>query len=54
MGSRVSILSGKELHILGDDGMWPPYSAERFSQVKSDNRFSAAVCSQRQPYPGCR
>ena len=34
IGSRVSILSGKALHILGDDGMWTPYSAERLSQVK--------------------
>jgi acetyltransferase-like isoleucine patch superfamily enzyme len=34
IGSRVSILSGKALHVLGDDGMWTPYSAERLSQVK--------------------
>jgi len=34
IGSRVSILSGKELHVLGDDGMWTPYSAERLSQVQ--------------------
>jgi len=33
IGSRVSILSGKELHVLGDDGMWTPYSAERLNQV---------------------
>jgi acetyltransferase-like isoleucine patch superfamily enzyme len=33
IGSRVSILSGKALHVLGDDGMWTPYSAERLSQV---------------------
>ena len=34
IGSRVSILSGKALHVLGEDGMWTPYSAERLSQVK--------------------
>ncbi len=34
IGSRVSILSGKALHVLDDDGMWTPYSAERLSQVK--------------------
>ena len=34
IGSRVSILSGKELHVLDDDGMWTPFSAERLSQVK--------------------
>ncbi len=34
IGSRVSILSGKALHVLGNDGMWTPYSAERLSQVK--------------------
>jgi virginiamycin A acetyltransferase len=34
IGSRVSILSGKELHVLGDDGMWTPYSAERLNQIK--------------------
>ena len=34
IGSKVSILSGKALHVLGDDGMWTPYSAERLSQVK--------------------
>jgi virginiamycin A acetyltransferase len=33
IGSRVSILSGKELHVLGDDGMWTPYSAERLNQI---------------------
>ena len=36
IGSRVSILSGKALHVLGEDGMWTPYSAERLSQVKLD------------------
>lgn len=34
IGSRVSILSGKALHVLGEDGMWTPYSAELLSQVK--------------------
>jgi len=34
IGSRVSILSGKALHVLDEDGMWTPYSAERLSQVK--------------------
>ncbi|HED36492.1 MAG TPA: acyltransferase [Gammaproteobacteria bacterium] len=34
IGSRVSILSGKALHVMGDDGMWTPYSAERLSLVK--------------------
>jgi len=33
IGSRVSILSGKALHVLGEDGMWTPYSHERLSQV---------------------
>jgi len=33
IGSRASILSGKELHILGDDGTWSSYSAERLAQV---------------------
>ena len=37
IGSRVSILSGKELHVLGDNGMWTPYSAERLNQVKLAN-----------------
>jgi virginiamycin A acetyltransferase len=36
IGSRVSILSGKALHVLGDDGMWTPYSPERLSQIKLD------------------
>ena len=34
IGSRASILSGKELHVMGDDGLWTPYSADRLSQVK--------------------
>lgn len=34
IGSRSSILSGKELHVLGEDGMWTPYSSERLDQVK--------------------
>ena len=33
IGSRASILSGKELHALEDDGTWSPYSAERLAQV---------------------
>ncbi|WP_198265739.1 acyltransferase [sulfur-oxidizing endosymbiont of Gigantopelta aegis] len=38
IGSRVSILSGKALHVRGDDGTWTPYSADRLSQVKlADN-----------------
>lgn len=34
IGSRASILSGTALHVLGEDGKWTPYSAERLSQVK--------------------
>ena len=30
---RVSILSGKALHVLDEDGMWTPYSAERLTKV---------------------
>ena len=33
IGSRVSILSGKELHVLGEDGMWTPYTPERLNKV---------------------
>lgn len=33
IGSRASILSGKALHVLGDDGLWTPYSAERLEPV---------------------
>ena len=33
IGSRASILSGKELHVMGDDGLWTPYSADRLNQV---------------------
>lgn len=33
IGSRASILSGTALHVLGEDGKWTPYSAERLSQV---------------------
>ena len=33
IGSRASILSGKELHVMGDDGLWTPFSADRLSQV---------------------
>jgi virginiamycin A acetyltransferase len=33
IGSRASILSGKALHVLGEDGLWTPYSAERLSKV---------------------
>ena len=34
IGSRVSILSGKALHVMGEDGMWTPYSEKRLTQVK--------------------
>lgn len=33
IGSRTSILSGKALHVIGDDGLWTPYSAERLTRV---------------------
>lgn len=33
IGSRTSILSGKALHVIGDDGLWTPYTAERLSRV---------------------
>lgn len=36
IGSQASILSGKELHVLGEDGLWTPYSADRLSQVRLD------------------
>jgi virginiamycin A acetyltransferase len=29
----VSILSGEALHVLDEDSMWTPFSAERLSQV---------------------
>jgi acetyltransferase-like isoleucine patch superfamily enzyme len=34
IGSRASILSGKELHVLGEDGLWTPYSAERATKIR--------------------
>jgi virginiamycin A acetyltransferase len=34
IGSRVSILSGKALHIRSDDGGWEPFDASRMVQVK--------------------
>ena len=34
IGSRVSILSGKALHVLDEEGTWTPYSAERLTKVK--------------------
>jgi acetyltransferase-like isoleucine patch superfamily enzyme len=34
IGSRASILSGKELHSLGEDGRWTPYSPDKVVQVK--------------------
>lgn len=34
IGSRVSILSGKALHVLDEDGLWTPYSPERLVQIK--------------------
>jgi virginiamycin A acetyltransferase len=34
IGSRVSILSGKPLHVLDEEGMWTPYSAQRLAMVK--------------------
>jgi serine acetyltransferase len=33
VGSRVSILSGRALHTLGDDGMWTPFEADRVARV---------------------
>ena len=33
IGSRVSILSGKELHVLDEDGQWTPYTPERLTKV---------------------
>ena len=33
IGSRVSIISGKALHVLDENGMWTPYSAERTSTI---------------------
>ncbi len=33
IGSRVSILSGKALHVLDDNGMWTPFSPERMNKV---------------------
>lgn len=33
IGSRVSILSGKALHVIGDEGMWTPYSHERINKI---------------------
>ena len=33
IGSRVSILSGKALHTLDEDGMWTPYSAKKLSKI---------------------
>lgn len=33
IGSRTSILSGKALHVIGDDGLWTPYTAERLARV---------------------
>lgn len=33
IGSRASILSGKALHVLDEEGMWTPYSADRLAQV---------------------
>ncbi len=33
IGSRVSILSGKALHVLDEDGRWAPFSPERMTMV---------------------
>lgn len=33
IGSRVSIVSGKGLHALGEDGRWTPFSHERLNIV---------------------
>lgn len=33
IGSRTSILSGKALHVMGDNALWTPYSAERLTRV---------------------
>ena len=33
IGSRVSILSGEALHVLDENDMWSPYSAELLSRV---------------------
>lgn len=34
IGSRVSILGGKALHVLDDEGMWTPFSPENLQKVK--------------------
>lgn len=34
IGSRVSVLSGKALHVLDEKGMWTPFSPERMVKVK--------------------
>lgn len=34
IGSRVSILSGKALHVLDDNGMWTPFSQERMTRIR--------------------
>lgn len=34
IGSRVSILSGKALHVLDENGMWSSFSPERMVRVK--------------------
>lgn len=33
IGSRVSILSGKALHVRDEQGMWTPFSPERITKV---------------------
>jgi len=33
IGSRTSILSGKALHVVGEDGLWTPYTAKRLTRV---------------------
>ncbi len=33
IGSRASILSGKELHVRDKDGMWTPYSPDRLVKI---------------------
>lgn len=33
IGSRVSVLSGKALHMLDENGMWTPFSPDRMTRV---------------------
>jgi len=37
VGSRASILSGKALHVVGEDGLWTPFSADRLEKIYIGN-----------------